>query len=445
MLRAQIPDEPDNHRLGMAVDGLIALAPRLEPGELRRAADALLAILPKSPLFAASGLAELAPRLETAQATLAWNTLIATVGKPDGPRTQDDIPGKRQQRECAALKALALRLEPAQVKLAWAALMTTVGKSHNTRELYMVGTALEALAPRLQQAQVEFAGTALIEILQKSEVYNQREAVVINAFTSLAPRLEATQAKITGNALIAIARKTTDSEMFRTVTAALIAMAARLEPSQVQRALDSQIEILQKALHDLPSPPWKVSQVCDTLIALASRLKSTQAKLAWNALIETPGSAADCGGLTSVEASLEALAPRFEGEQRDNCLTMATTVFLDYGSSFITSNNQLFTASASIPFVNSLSSRRALARLLSHPGCVAQLRLPLLQRFEELVLYDGRSVFLKPKKPNGTRTVRDQPPRHRFHNLHDAAAWIQQNWPDFDLETNCPVTWRGSR
>jgi hypothetical protein len=33
----------------------------------------------------------------------------------------------------------------------------------------------------------------------------------------------------------------------------------------------------------------------------------------------------------------------------------------------------------------------------------------------------------------------------RFHNLHDAAAWIQQNWPDFDLETNHPVTWRSQK
>lgn len=33
-------------------------------------------------------------------------------------------------------------------------------------------------------------------------------------------------------------------------------------------------------------------------------------------------------------------------------------------------------------------------------------------------------------------------PERRFHNLHDAAAWIEQNWPAFDLETNHPMTWR---
>ena len=35
------------------------------------------------------------------------------------------------------------------------------------------------------------------------------------------------------------------------------------------------------------------------------------------------------------------------------------------------------------------------------------------------------------------------PPARRFHTVHDAAAWIQQNWPDFDLEATHPVIWRG--
>ena len=44
--------------------------------------------------------------------------------------------------------------------------------------------------------------------------------------------------------------------------------------------------------------------------------------------------------------------------------------------------------------------------------------------------------------PNRSPSV---PPPRRFHNLHDAAAWIQQNWPDFDLEATHPVIWRGER
>jgi hypothetical protein len=64
---------------------------------------------------------------------------------------------------------------------------------------------------------------------------------------------------------------------------------------------------------------------------------------------------------------------------------------------------------------------------------------------EELVLYNEKSVFLKPDLAPDKKQQKDDAPPRRFHNLHDAADWIQQNWPDFDLETNCPATWRGSR
>jgi hypothetical protein len=86
-----------------------------------------------------------------------------------------------------------------------------------------------------------------------------------------------------------------------------------------------------------------------------------------------------------------------------------------------------------------------LAKILSRPACVGDQRESLLKRFEELVFYDGNPVLGKPESADGERPAHEQAPPRRFHNLHDAAAWIQQNWPDFDLETNCPVTWRGSR
>ncbi len=43
------------------------------------------------------------------------------------------------------------------------------------------------------------------------------------------------------------------------------------------------------------------------------------------------------------------------------------------------------------------------------------------------------------------RSPESSPPPRRFHTVHDAAVWIQQNWPDFDLEATHPVTWRGER
>ena len=62
-----------------------------------------------------------------------------------------------------------------------------------------------------------------------------------------------------------------------------------------------------------------------------------------------------------------------------------------------------------------------------------------------IALYDGRAVFFKAENPEKNQAPADALPQRRIQTLADAAAWIQQNWPDFDLETNCPATWRGSR
>ena len=106
-----------------------------------------------------------------------------------------------------------------------------------------------------------------------------------------------------------------------------------------------------------------------------------------------------------------------------------------------------------------ISNPRLIMAVSSHPGCVGKPREYLLQRFEELVLHNGQHVFLKPegvgdagdsKSPGAdvarlagdSTDLRLPLAQRRFHNLHDAAAWIEQNWPDFDLETNHPMTWR---
>ena len=147
------------------------------------------------------------------------------------------------------------------------------------------------------------------------------------------------------------------------------------------------------------------------------------------------------------EAAFEALAavaPRMEPASRDKLSTKATKSLLDYCSLFGPPYGGDLSAQQPATFiVRSISSARLLAALLSHPGCVAEQREDLLHRFEELVLYGGKSVPWKPLVLDVKQPTENQLPRRRFHNLHDAAAWIQQNWPDFDLEASCPVTWPG--
>jgi len=147
--------------------------------------------------------------------------------------------------------------------------------------------------------------------------------------------------------------------------------------------------------------------------------------------------------------SLASVLGTLDGTLRDELTTSVMTLIVDYSASALSNNVNYgecdFESSSFV--ASSMSNPRSVARLLSHPGCVGKPRQFLLQRFEELLFHDGKPVFLtKPEsetEAQPSQQPKPEPPSRRFHNLHDAAAWIQQNWPDFDLETNHPVTWRG--
>lgn len=172
------------------------------------------------------------------------------------------------------------------------------------------------------------------------------------------------------------------------------------------------------------------------LTGLAPRLEAAQVKRAWKTLT---AKAPDSWG------AFAAFLPRLDPESRDKYATTIMATILDYLCSDAKAEVQEEVSPDK--FTASISSPRSLARLLSHPGCVGGVRQSVLQRFEELVFYDGRRMW-KPQTDRGGRsggTSGEVEPRHKFRNVRDAAVWIQKNWPDFDLETNCPTTWRGPR
>jgi serine/threonine protein kinase len=388
-----------------AQEGLTALAPWLEPGQAKRACDALIAILEKSAhnsthfWAAQEGLTALAPRLEPAQAERAWDALIGFLEKSKDD--EDDLRHAAQE----GLTALAPRLEPAQAKRAWD---TLIAKWRIVLDFAIGPKALAALALRVEPARVARTADVLIANLEKSA--NNRAH-------------------------------------FWAAQEGLTALASQMEPAQAKRACDALIAILEKSEVD----QVRYSLRGDALAALAPRMEPAQAKRAWDALTailekEPPGRS-----WVSAEEAYEAfvtLAPRLEPVSRDKLSTTAMTSLLDYSALIGPPYNNWRDSPdlRAILIARSISSPRSLAKLLSCPACVEELRQGLLHRFEELVFFDGKptfgtaddaSAFCAPETPGDKQ--------HRFHNLHDAAAWIQQNWPDFDLETNCPVTWRGSR
>jgi serine/threonine protein kinase len=392
-LLAILEKSKDDNVIGAAAQGLAALASRMGPAQVTRAWDALLAIVEKSkdPLFAywaSQGLVALAPRLGPAEVTRAGDALLAILEKSNDPLFAYSYWAAR------GLAVLAPRLEPAQAKRARDALLAILQKSNDENVLAKASQVLVALAPRLEPAQAKRAWDALLAILEKSKdpsfAFWASQGLV-----ALAPRLGPAQVTRAGDALLAILEKSKDENVFGAAAQGLAALAPRLGPAKVTRAGDALLAILEKSNDG-------------NVLATASEV-------------------------------LVALAPRLEPASRDKLSAKAMTSLLDYSASFGPPD---YNAG---DIAQSISSPRSLAKLLSHPACVGDQRESLLKRFEELVFYDGKPVFLKPEGADGEQPAHEQRPPRRFHNLHDAAAWIQQNWPDFDLETNYPVTWRGSR
>jgi Protein kinase domain len=433
-------NDPDHNVIAWSPERFLeALPPHLEPADAKHAGDACIATLEKSTqnrvlILASSGLLELAPRLEPAQAKRAGDALITILEKSKDVEVLNAANG--------GLKALVPRLKRAQVKRASDTLIAAVEKSRDANVLQVAHAGLMELGQCLEPAQSKRAADAWNAILEKSRDHDALQAAS-SGLQTLAPRLEPAQVSRAWNDLLAVRGKLQVYNLRQSVEAGLQALAPGLDSAQAERDWDALIGMLEKSTDD------DVYCVADSgLTALAPRLESAQAKRAWDALIAVREPLAH-GGVENDWAweGLVALAPRLDVASRDNLSTAATVAVLDY-CSCIDPARGVGGASRvpdSIVVARSISSPRSMAKLLSHPACVAKQRDVLLKRFEELVFYDGKPVLLRPdatdrKKPDGAQFR-----QRRFHNLHDAGDWIQKNWPDFDLETNCPVTWRGSR
>jgi serine/threonine protein kinase len=466
---AMLSRSPDRN-----TSGLIALAPRLESGQVKQIGDLMIADAGKGPqaVFGLDDWVTMAPRLEPTQATLAWNAMVE--GRLPFDFSGGDDPA-------ALLSALAARLDERQVAPAANELIASLQKSTDPDNLDTPANALAALVPRLGPAQTTRAADAFAAILSKSLKSGAK------GLAALAPRLESARAQQAWNKIIAIAQKSDDSIGIDGWNNPFKSLAPRLQREQAQLATDALMKILEKAsggqlvvsiaadglIALAPSrEKSKANRDCDTLIAmlekspdirvvfgvsrvlaaLAPRLDATQAMRACNSLMAVAEESTD-EELAGAFLALEALARQLDSGSRNSVALATSALLLDRGgdalgvrSVYLNGSKPLIVKHPPIEVARLISSPRSLAKLLSHPACVGEARDSLLRRFEELVLYDGKPVLWKPYRLNDEEKPAAGPqPSRRFQILQQAAAWIQQNWPDFDLETTCPVTWRDSR
>jgi serine/threonine protein kinase len=444
-------------------DGFAAVIPHLEESQVNRIADALIATLPAPP--AIEGLTAVAPRMQPSPAARAWKAVIRLVSDLHPPNSMVALPDPAPP----ALMALAPRLEGVAAEREGDALLAVLEKPINNQTLGRALVGLIAITPRLQQAQVNRAADALIGQRQKL-VSDELADTRIWALATLAPRLAPTHVKRAWDALAAIgwnlygieglkalvprlesrdvegavdALIASEGDRIYTAGQILNALTPRLEPAWVSRLANAWMDVVEQR-GNLGIPP----AAARGLITLAPRLAPAQADRIGKALSSIIEKSTDRQVHATATGVLLALLPRLEPALRDRISTQAMTVVLnDFaidGEDETEIPEDLAAKGEDATEIRDLaaamSSPRDLGKLLSHPACVGKPRECLLQRFEELVCHAGKPVFLHPGAGDGKKPASDQLSPRRFHNLHDAADWIQKNWPDFDLEASCPVT-----
>jgi serine/threonine protein kinase len=449
-LNRPIPDNDENwptERVA-TIEALVELGPRLEPAQAARLWDAMMDLLLNVdnvdvvPISSSvEQLSKLALRLEPAQVNRSAERMI---GRLDRSRVFD----------CVTI-ALAPRLIASQAARAWDALAVSFGWKSDDKTLPLV----TALAKRLDQAKVDQFMDTIVPIASTTQMIFGSGRFRLTGLAHAGQLRSAHYERLTKSLMSALEKRSIQSDLL------IILLAPRLSSDDVQRLIDGLLTTLENSSSLTTNPPGLVDlvkqQLAHGLTILAPRMTPSQVSRGAALL----GAQFDRGLTVNYAALLFTLSPRLEAGLRDRLSTKAAKIVLDrwmsnpilemgsppQSSDESSDPEQRPVKHEAYNIIASLSSPRSVVRLLSHPGCVGKMQELCLERFEELLFHDGKTVLLTRDEADSNADVspRRQPPlgeapRRRFQTAHEAAEWIRQNWPDFDLESIEPGTWRDS-
>jgi serine/threonine protein kinase len=434
---------------------LVAIAPRLERGRLDHACSSAISALKQAKQNSTKrivllALAVVSSRLDPAVAKSVWEALLQVAwDESDTAFYTVTINRSAQRRDwkigwiaelenngISPFSELARRLPASQLSAEAHSLIAQLDHPSLLRI-----QAVAAVVPDMEPSLIPRAADELIAIGTSSKNLEVL-AAVDKGLIALAPRLDHLYAERSWNCLAMQMRAgrcpVTDGPLelkgSPPAKRMLGAFAVRLEPKRVETILDESLDALQS-----PGDSNAQNAAVESLIIFAPSMHSRAARAAkiLNSLL---GGATDGIDWNIAVKGLLALNRQPGLPDEGRLATAATAAFLDLCSSDSGSDPGEW----ALEVIRCVPAR-SLAKLLSHPGCVGELRARMLERFEEIIYYKSEPVFGKHEQIDG-KSPSPKPLRtRRFNNLHDVANWIQQNWPDFDLETNCPATWRGSR
>lgn len=274
----------------------------------------------------------------------------------------------------------------------WEFLLDVMGTATDDRTQRGSGTAFVALSPSLQPLQVEYGWNVVLKSLEDASADRGDGDGIWAAsgtLTALAPLIDRQHASGTVDRLIRQLGETKWTASLTGVGEVLVALAPKLRPEELQRALDKYVSAFEAR-----GRPRTNSALVGVRLA-----KSLSAESASETSLRVLKTLFDSNAVTSASP----------GREQDELADFTR-------------------------LVNAAISPSAIAPLLAHPGCESEFRDILLHRFEHLVLHGGRLLDVPTKKSSsGTPTNRSEQPRE-FRTVHDASAWIERNWTDFNLD-----------
>ncbi len=434
---------------------LAALAPRLSSEQVTRGWEPIIGFLKNSHqggqvTLTVEIISALSPKLSTKQVTSALDALVIIAERKGGDHDDLKVLGK-------GFATLAPKLSDERAMRDWESLINLA--EFNFRNTH--GEYLAALVPKLSAAQVTSYSDALVSRFEGSTDFDFKvHYTVARGLAALAPRLSTEQVMPVGDALISILETTKHNETLTEVGTGLVVLASMLSSEQVNRASDALTLLLEKSKdEDDAKVPAKV------LAALALEQSPDRQVRAAELLV-------DCmqrmKGNVTIGGPLLQLIPKLDSPTQNritsDCLTFSLDLLVFTSLPIFDQVFQENTQNVAMAIAN----QRRLALLLQHPavGRSHTIRESMLQRFEELVLYDGQRVYLQAPTIEGfniwgyyefqlpptafgdesaastAEPTNETPvkPKRQFHNAHDVAEWIEKNWPDFDLDATHPVT-----
>lgn len=472
------------------------LAGRLSSGQLERHAETLIGRIHEVRDSSLDGtfliLKAMAPILSTEQTEHAYDAIFKRFEELTPDRGSDPRSVFLPLKLSDGLVALSPRVSPEKANRVWDDLIHLLPELDEGAELNAraTGECLSALGPRLPSGVVVQRWETLVSTFKTSEDKNQRLAAAYG-MEGLAARLSPDQAAQSWDKFHSLLNNSTDLDFNDAAARVSAVLVSRVSDKHVTRVWDDILAMLHEppkmesmdmaiGLRDLASRlpservPPAVKQMLglidnsphafahlycsNALLALAKRSTSEQRLKIADALLDHANPLGDSpfvGFLSEISQNLDTSA-------RDRISTAALRILLDDSANSTLPSVLLGLRQTAMdpvqPAVMAMTNARSVAALLSHPASVGHRQKWMLQRLEELLFHNGKSVFLKPfEMPGREGTVPRQregttansesvkPPTPRFRSVHDAADWIERNWPDFDLNATPAVTRRSGK